>query len=193
MRRRLTHTPYFIASFLILTLTLSFIAVLSVKSPSTTTNPDTAKIVSMLELLRGNVTDLDNEAFGNTTSAKGRKTALENKISAVIHQVEAGALSGSLNKLQNDVNRTVTEWILPYSPQDADMLFEMILEIVKLIRGIVLLSPEASFVFTPETPLAGDTVTFNASASEDPDGTIVNYMWNFGDDTPITESDPVTT
>ncbi len=194
MRRRLTHTPYFIASFLILTLTLPFITVLSAKSPSTTTNPDTARIVSMLELLRGNVTDLDNEAFGNTSSAKGRKTALENKISAVIHQIEAEALSGSLNKLQNDVNKTVTEWILPYSPQDADVLFEMIREIKELIKGIALLSPEASFVFTPETPLAGDTATFDASASEDPDGIIVNYTWNFGDDTPvINESDPVTT
>ncbi|MFQ6074185.1 MAG: hypothetical protein ACE5KC_03085, partial [Candidatus Bathyarchaeia archaeon] len=170
MRRRFNHTSHFTALLLILTLTLSFITVYPAKSPSTATNSDTAKIVSLLELLRGNVTALDKEAFGNTMSAKGRRTALENKVSAVIHQIEAGAFSGSLNKLQNDVNKTVTEWILPYSPQDADLLFEMIRKIIELIKGIVLLSPEASFVFTPETPLAGDTVTFDASASEDPDG-----------------------
>jgi PKD repeat protein len=42
--------------------------------------------------------------------------------------------------------------------------------------------PTADFVFSPTTPLAGETVYFNAEASTDPDGKIKSYHWDFGDD-----------
>lgn len=41
--------------------------------------------------------------------------------------------------------------------------------------------PIAIFVFSPEVPKAGETVTFTATDSLDADGTIVDYRWNFGD------------
>ena len=41
--------------------------------------------------------------------------------------------------------------------------------------------PKASFTVTPSSGRAPLTVTFNASASNDPDGTIVRYEWWFGD------------
>ncbi|MFQ5999658.1 MAG: PKD domain-containing protein [Candidatus Bathyarchaeia archaeon] len=44
---------------------------------------------------------------------------------------------------------------------------------------------EAHFSFSPPTPNVGDAVTFNASLSKDPGGTIVNYTWNFDDGSDI--------
>ena len=44
-------------------------------------------------------------------------------------------------------------------------------------------APVADFTWEPETPYTGETVTFNATASYDPDGTIVSYVWDFGDNT----------
>ena len=45
-----------------------------------------------------------------------------------------------------------------------------------------LTPPTATFTITPEEPMVGEIVTFNATASIDPDGTIVKYVWYFGDD-----------
>jgi len=41
--------------------------------------------------------------------------------------------------------------------------------------------PIPSFTYSPSSPGVGDTVTFNASASYDEDGTIQLYIWDWGD------------
>ena len=63
--------------------------------------------------------------------------------------------------------------------------------------GDVLLTfgaPVASFTFTPQQPREDETVTFNATASNDtPPGWIENYIWDFGDGNTTTVTDPVIT
>jgi PKD repeat protein len=54
--------------------------------------------------------------------------------------------------------------------------------------------PVASFTYSPSEPVVNDIVTFNASASYDPDGgAIVFYEWNFGDGNITTVSEPIIT
>ena len=54
--------------------------------------------------------------------------------------------------------------------------------------------PVAFFEYNPKLPLVDETVTFDASASTEDGGTIMNYTWDFGDGSlPVTETDPITT
>ena len=56
-----------------------------------------------------------------------------------------------------------------------------------------LAAPTAAFVVDPEKPIVANEITFDASQSQDPDGDIVKYVWSFGDDDVIEETDPLIT
>jgi len=61
---------------------------------------------------------------------------------------------------------------------------------VTVVSGIT-----AAFTTSPSNPRVGDTVSFNASNSTTSNGaTIVEYTWDFGDNSPtVTSATPTTT
>lgn len=58
---------------------------------------------------------------------------------------------------------------------------DTLIEEIEELSAALNKPPKASFTYSPTSPIQGETVTFNASASYDPDGTIVSYEWDFGD------------
>ena len=54
-------------------------------------------------------------------------------------------------------------------------------------------SPTARFSATPDDPDPDETVTLDASASDDTDGTIVEYRWDFGDGNGATTTESTVT
>ena len=55
------------------------------------------------------------------------------------------------------------------------------------------LAPIADFAYSPQSPRVCEAITFNASSSYDPDGTIVKYEWDFGDGNVMNTAEPIIT
>ena len=62
---------------------------------------------------------------------------------------------------------------------DNDELTGSAIESIRVIEPSE--APQAEFVFSPSTGIYPCVITFDAGSSHDPDGTIVQYSWNFGD------------
>jgi len=65
--------------------------------------------------------------------------------------------------------------------------------IVALATFFTFINPIADFAYSPELPVRGTTVTFNAANSYSPTGHIISYTWYFGDGENITVTSPIAT
>jgi len=99
---------------------------------------------------------ISNETLKNSNATEGQINALLNKIKAMIHQVNAGAFRGALNKLKNDVKDKIEKWIV-CPPKD----WFLTLEVWRNIEA-----PEY------DEPV---TVTANVTASNGIDVVILSY------------------
>ena len=113
MRRQFLNLAVLIMT---LTLSFSFIAVL----PATSQDEDKEEIKSLLRDLHSKV--------------EGEHPCLANKVNAVIHQIEAGASHGALNKLENDIKKSINAWIKDLEFRQE--LLNLVDKIIGLIEGI---------------------------------------------------------
>ncbi|MCD6480861.1 MAG: PKD domain-containing protein [Thermoplasmata archaeon] len=65
------------------------------------------------------------------------------------------------------------------SNDEAEEIYAVVENRTVIIAENIL--PVANFSFEPESPSTEEEIIFNASFSYDPDGTITNYTWHFGD------------
>jgi hypothetical protein len=86
--------------------------------------------IDMLEQLRSNVESLPDVAFSRLALAGQYRNALSNKIGAVIHQVEAGAIKGAIEKLTNDLIDKIDKWTIDPSKTQ---LMEQVNDIIDLL------------------------------------------------------------
>jgi len=91
-------------------------------------------------------------------------------------------------KIVNHIYRAVRNYNVTLTVTDNETLTDIAWDIVT-VRDY----PVARFTYSPAAPLVNEMVTFNASLSTPDNGTIVSYVWNFGDGSPpVTEVDPIT-
>ena len=135
---------------------------------------DQSDVLESLEDLHEDILGLPEgaEGFKNPRAAKGQRTALCNKIGAVIHQVEAGAYEGAINKLRNDVENAIEKWV---NDQWVDGLIEKVDDIVELLEEILCRRdrkpPEILSVLRyPETPNYDEPVTVIAQVIDEKSG-----------------------
>lgn len=73
-----------------------------------------------------------------------------------------------------------TEFVVQLTVTDSGGLSAIAIKNITI--GITVNEPPlADFSFSPTNPASSDSVFFNAQASSDPDGIIINYSWDFGD------------
>lgn len=69
-------------------------------------------LMQLLEDLKAEINALPEDAFKNPRIAEQRKKSVCNDINAVTNQVEAGAYTGSINKLENAFRNKMEKWIV---------------------------------------------------------------------------------
>ena len=129
------------------------------------------------------------DAAGNWSSDQGPGTY------AVTWTVQSGP--GTVNfSNAKDPQTTATfsqrgEYVLRLTADDHPTVYDELT--VTVLDPAFAGEPVARFIAFPTIPQVHRPVTFDASFSSDPDGTIVSYTWDFGDGTTLTTASPTTT
>jgi len=147
-----------IVPFIILTITLSFVAVLPVASQTT------GAVIAKLETLRSRVED--------------EHPALGNKVNAVINQIEAGAFNGALNKLQNDVKKSIEAWV-----ENPKELLDLVDEIIKDIEELLHPKPP-----TPDFEISADPTLEIVQGGSKTVNITINSKNNFSQNVTLTNA-----
>lgn len=75
-----------------------------------------------------------------------------------------------------------------------DLKITYVDSVVNGVYDITRRGPIADFTFSPQNPMAGDSITFDATLSFDPDNTtstgITEYLWDFGDGSTLSLQSP---
>ncbi|GJM64149.1 LamG-like jellyroll fold domain-containing protein [Persicobacter diffluens] len=118
--------------------------------------------------------DFDTRSFVTSSerAVKVKFASAQPRINLYNPRVSSGAIASTEN---------VTEY---------DLMLKDYIQILEIGNVTPNLAPTASFTMTPESGVAPLNVTFDASASADPDGTITNYHWSFGDGENATGMNP---
>jgi PKD repeat protein len=107
--------------------------------------------------------------------------------------------SGPVTKIDPEISHTYTNagvYNVTLKVTDSEGLWSILQMPLKVWAPY---GPTADFTYTPKEPFKGAFITFNASTSKlGWNGTyyppITNYIWNFGDGSPlVNENDPITT
>lgn len=68
-----------------------------------------------------------------------------------------------------------------YFEDSEGLWYSLYWQTLNVTYSMLALQPVASFTYSPRDPFATETVTFDGSESYSPNGSIVNYVWDFGD------------
>jgi len=139
---------------------------------------DQSEVITDLENLCKNISELPDEAFDKTGPVKGQRKALCNKIRAVINQIEAGASESAVNKLRNDIENAIMNWI---NDPWKSLLVE---EVEDIIEKILDTEPPVivEVWIEPETPAYNETVSVLANVTDEGSG-VETVILSYSNDT----------
>ncbi len=106
----------------------------------------------------------------------------------VIFETTSGILLSKGSIVYTDVSGIAIDYLETYEDGNVNIYAgnkEKVIEI-KLEEEEVIIPnepPVPTFQYSPQSPLSGETVYFNATGSYDPDGRITQFKWDFGDGT----------